>query len=602
MISGPPASGSSGRRNRPRGSKARRASPRISAPDTTYRPPPTARFTDLAAASDYVRAQGAPIVVKADGIAAGKGVTVAITVDEALVAAYLSTIGLALAGNRVLTQVRADLYRHVQRLSLRFHARSRTGDLITRLTGDVGRLQEVAVTAAMPLVVNTATLLGMVGVMVWINAELALAAIAVLPLISPTFVRRSGRIRTVARKQRQREGAMATVASESLGAIKLVQALGLESTLEKAFGSQNEASLREGVGAKRLAAGLERKVDVLTAVATALVLLFGARQVRAGGLSPGQLVVFMSLSQGGVQADARRRQVHGADRAGVGLRRAHRRAPRRAARDRRCAARGRRSTLPRRPVLRARDVRLRAGTARAARRVSARAAGCHGRARGPSGAGQIERARLVLRLYDPSDGRVRIDGWDARDVRLDSLRAQVAVVLQGSVLFGVSIRENIRYGAAAAGDEAIEAAAAGQRPRVHRAAPRRLRHLLGERGATLSGGQRPRIAIPRAAVRDAPIMLLDEADDRPRRGEQRAVTEALERLSRDRTTVLVTHRPAAGASRRRDRLPGPGRGRRAGHPRGADGAQRRLRHGPPSAIGGSRGRRGGRGLGWMPGR
>src|SRR3954468_9762127 len=208
-------------------------------------------------------------------------------------AAYLSTVFLALAGNRVLTAVRSDLYRHVQRLSLRFHARARTGDLITRLTGDVGRLQEVAVTAALPLVINTATLLSMCVLMLVMNVQLALVAMASLPLISPTFVRRSGDIRRVARRQRAREGAMATVAAESLAAMKLVQALGLERTLERAFASQNTASLKEGVKAKKLAAGLERKVDVLTAIGTAMVLLFGARQVRSGSLSPGELVVFM---------------------------------------------------------------------------------------------------------------------------------------------------------------------------------------------------------------------------------------------------------------------------------------------------------------------
>ena len=477
---------------------------------------------------------------------AGCAAAVVVLAGLRALAAYLSTIGLALAGNRVLTQVRADLYRHVQRLSLRFHARARTGDLITRLTGDVGRLQEVAVTAAMPLVVNTATLLGMVGVMVWINAELALAAIAALPLISPTFVRRSGRIRTVARKQRRREGAMATVASESLGAIKLVQALGLEGTLEKAFGSQNEANLREGVRAKRLAAGLERKVDVLTAVATALVLLFGARQVRAGTLSPGQLVVFMLYLKAAfkpmrdvakytgriAQASASAERIvelldeqpeivdapHAVD------------APR---------FRGDLSFEhvtfgyePGRPALR--DVSLRARPGAMVALV------------GPSGAGKSSALGLVLRLYDPSDGRVRIDGWDARDVRLESLRAQVAVVLQSSVLFGVSIRENIRYGAPAAGDEEIEAAArlANAHEFIERL-PDGYDTVLGERGATLSGGQRQRIAIARAAVRDAPIMLLDEPTTGLDEENQRAVTEALERLARDRTTVLVTHDLAA---------------------------------------------------------
>ena len=472
------------------------------------------------------------------------GCAAAVVVLAALraMAAYLSTVGLALAGNRVLTEVRADLYRHVQRLSLRFHARARTGDLITRLTGDVGRLQEVAVTAALPLVVNTATLFGMVAVMVWINAQLALAAVAVLPLISPTFVRRSGRIRTVARRQRSREGAMATVATESLGAIKLVQALGLEGTLEKTFASQNDANLREGVRAKRLAAGLERKVDVLASAATAVVLLLGAHQVRSGSLTPGQLVVFMLYLKAAfkpmrdvakytgriAQASASAERIvelldeepeivdapHAVD------------APR---------FRGELAFEhvtfgyePGRPALR--DMSLRAPAGSMVALV------------GPSGAGKSSALGLFLRLYDPSDGRVRIDGWDVRDMRLESLRAQVAVVLQGSVLFGVSVRENIRYGAPAATDEAIEAAArlANAHEFIERL-PEGYDTVLGERGATLSGGQRQRIAIARAAVRDAPIMLLDEPTTGLDEENQRAVSEALDRLTRDRTTVLVAH-------------------------------------------------------------
>ncbi|MBA3747783.1 MAG: ABC transporter ATP-binding protein [Solirubrobacterales bacterium] len=472
------------------------------------------------------------------------GCAAAVVIFAALraLAAYLSTISLALAGSRILTEVRADLYRHVQRLSLRFHTGARTGDLITRLTGDVGRLQEVAVTAALPLVANTMTLVAMIGVMFFINVKLALVAALALPLLSPTFIRRGGQIRTAARGQRKREGAMASVAAEGLSAIKLVQALGLESTLEKTFATENQASLRDGVKSKKLAAGLERKVDVLASLGTALVLLFGAREVKAGALTPGELVVFMFYLKTAfkpmrdlakytarlAQASASAERIldlldekpeitdaaHAVD------------APRfRGELAFEHVTFGYESG---RPVLR--DVSFRTGPGQVVALV------------GPSGAGKSSTLGLLLRLYDPADGRVRIDGWDVRDVTISSLRAQFAVVLQGSVLFGVSVRENIAYGCADVSAEQIESAARLANAHEFIASlPDGYETILGERGATLSGGQCQRLAIARAAVRDAPITLLDEPTTGLDEENQRAVNEALRRLTHGRTTIIVAH-------------------------------------------------------------
>ncbi|MGH9270351.1 MAG: ABC transporter transmembrane domain-containing protein, partial [Ilumatobacteraceae bacterium] len=139
-------------------------------------------------------------------------------------ASYLSTVAFALAGNRILTEVRAELYAHLQRLSLAFHTSSRSGDLVNRITGDVGRLQEVTVTAALPLVGNVVTFIGMVAVMFWLDWSLALVALVALPLFVLTSVRLTKRIVTVARTQRASEGELASVTAESLGAIGVVQA------------------------------------------------------------------------------------------------------------------------------------------------------------------------------------------------------------------------------------------------------------------------------------------------------------------------------------------------------------------------------------------
>lgn len=472
------------------------------------------------------------------------GCAAAVVIFAALraLASYLSTISLSLAGSRILTEVRADLYRHVQRLSLRFHTGARTGDLITRLTSDVGRLQDVAVTAALPLAANTATLVGMIGVMFFINFKLALVAAIALPLLSPTFIRRGGQIRTAARGQRKREGAMASVAAEGLSSIKLVQALGLESTLEKTFAAENQASLRNGVKSKRLAAGLERKVDVLSSLGTALVLLFGAREVKAGSLTPGELVVFMfylktafkpmrdlakytgRLAQASASAE---RILDLLDEKPEITDAAHAvdAPPFRGELAFEHVTFGYESG---RPVLRA--VSFHAGPGQVVALV------------GPSGAGKSSTLGLLLRLYDPADGRVRIDGWDVRDVTMSSLRAQFAVVLQGSVLFGVSVRENIAYGCADVSAEQIESAARLANAHEFIATlPDGYETILGERGATLSGGQCQRLAIARAAVRDAPITLLDEPTSGLDEENQRAVTEALRRLTHGRTTIIVAH-------------------------------------------------------------
>ncbi|MHC4992621.1 MAG: ABC transporter transmembrane domain-containing protein, partial [Planctomycetota bacterium] len=200
--------------------------------------------------------------------------------------AYLSQVGFALVGNRVLTESRSELFSHLQRLSLSFHDRERTGDLITRVTGDVGRLKEVAVTAVLPLFVHAVTLVAMLTVMFFMEWRLSLIALAILPLSFLITRRLGGRIRTVARKQRQREGEIGATTAEVMSSIRTVQALSLEEIQGKTFAAQNRSSLREGVKAKRLSARLVGTVDVLIAVATAGVLLSGARLVLRGTLTP----------------------------------------------------------------------------------------------------------------------------------------------------------------------------------------------------------------------------------------------------------------------------------------------------------------------------
>jgi|SRR5262245_5692217 len=207
---------------------------------------------------------------------------------------YYNTVGFAVLGNRVLREVRDHAYRHLQALSLSFHDKARSGDLAVRVTRDVSMLRDVTSTALLPLVANLLILVGMAAVMLWLQWQLALLAMATVPLFWLATARIGRRLQEAARNQRRREGAMAATAAEAITAIKTVQTLSLENVFAEAFSSSNRQSQKEDLKASRLSAGLGRSVDVLLALATALVMWYGARLVLRGELSAGDLVVFLT--------------------------------------------------------------------------------------------------------------------------------------------------------------------------------------------------------------------------------------------------------------------------------------------------------------------
>jgi ATP-binding cassette subfamily B protein len=465
----------------------------------------------------------------------------AITALRAL-AAYLMTLCFALAGNRLLTAVRAQAYAHLNSLSMAFHDKARTGDLVTRVTSDVGRLKEVAVTAALPLIGNIATLVGMLVVVAVLDWQLALVMVCVIPLVLLTGARLSRRINGVSRDQRKAEGALASLATETLSSMRVVQSYSLEPVMQQAFSASNNKTLKDGVKAKRLSAGLERKTDVLVGLATAVVLYVGATRVLAGALTPGELVVFLTYLKAAFKPlrDLAKYTGRIAQAAASGARLVDLLEERPRVVDGSWARPARRFNGDIRlqnvwlsyerghPILRGLDLHIRPGE-----RVAVV---------GPSGAGKSSIAMLLSRLRDPDDGIVRIDGHDLRDLTVASVRGQIAVVLQESLLFATSVRDNISHGAPGATQRQVEDAArlAGAHDFIL-ALPHGYDTVVGERGATLSGGQRQRIAIARAAIRDAPIVLLDEATTGLDKGTEREVVAALHRLTRGRTTVIITH-------------------------------------------------------------
>jgi len=455
---------------------------------------------------------------------------------------YQCKVGFFLIGNRVVIEVRDKLYRHIQALSLSFHTKARSGDLIVRVTRDVSLLRDVTSTAVIPMAASMLLLVGMLTVMFLSQWRLALLALTTVPLFLFTTVRLTRRIRETARKQRRREGTMAAIASESISAIEVVQALSLEDSFSENFSGRNKKSQKDDLKANRLSARLGRTVFVLVAVSTALVLGYGGFLAMNGEMRPGALVVFL-----------------------VYVKRAFRPAQdfaKYTARLAKAAAAGERviSVLELTPDVQdlpdAEPIGVLKGHIRFDHVTFGYesddlvlndinldiAAGANVAIVGPSGTGKSTLAALILRLYDPLEGRVLIDGKDIRHHTLASLRSQISVVLQDNTLFALTVWENIGLGAQDASQEQIIAAARSANAlEFIEALPDGFDTVLGERGVTLSHGQRQRIAIARAIVRQTPILIIDEPTTGLDKENEQAVVDALERVASGKTSITITH-------------------------------------------------------------
>jgi ATP-binding cassette subfamily B protein len=437
--------------------------------------------------------------------------------------------------------LRRTLYHHIQRLSLAEHDQSRSGDLITRVTSDIEAVQDFINSALLGMLVNVMTLVGMIGVMFYLNWRFTLIALSVSPVLFLVVYYFTRRIKKASRAVRKKEGELLSIVEEVLTSIRVVQAFAREDYEQQRFESESLANVEAGLEARSVKATLAPVVEVIVAIGTCLVLGYGARLALAGELSAGVLILFL-LYLGKMYKPMRdlSKMTDTVSKAVVGYERIREV----------LEIESRVRDLPgarRAPKFKGRitfdHVSFRYGDKEVVKDVSFTIeAGQVAAIVGPSGTGKTTLVSLIPRFYDPEAGSVSIDGTDVRKYQLKSVRDQISFVLQDTLLFRATIWENIAYGRPDASPKAIRRAAElADAHQFIEDMPEGYDTMVGERGATLSGGQRQRIAIARAIIRDTPILILDEPTSGLDASSEQSVIGALDNLMKGRTAVVIAH-------------------------------------------------------------
>jgi len=456
---------------------------------------------------------------------------------------YCYTRLLGNIGQRFVFDLRRDLFAHMQRLSLRFHDTQKTGDLTTRLTSDIQSLQDFLANGVIVFGSNTLLLTSMAVLMFWLNWRFALATLSIAPLMFWIVYRHKLLIKHATRKARTSTGLLASLAQETLASIRMVQGLAQEGQIDERFQVQSESSLQAFLESVRYQARIAPVVDFLAAIGLTIMMWYGARSVLAGQLTTGDVVIFFAYMNNFYSPmKAISRSANTFTKASVAAERIFEVLLRRSeVRDRRPAR-----LAPRfKGIIEFRDVSFEyePGVIVLSHINLCISPGEKLAIIGPSGVGKSTLVSFVPRFYDPSAGAVLIDGVDIRNYSLHSLREQISLVLQDSLLLSGTIRDNIAFGRTDATDDEICAAAVtANADEFIRRLPEGYETPVGERGATLSGGQKQRVAIARAVLRDAPILILDEPTSGLDAVAERTVINALERAAAGRTTLVIAHR------------------------------------------------------------
>jgi ATP-binding cassette, subfamily B, bacterial len=448
-------------------------------------------------------------------------------------------------GQGMVSRLRSDLYGHLHRLSLAFHSRAQVGDLIYRVTADTLALQTLTMNCIFPSVTALALLTGMGLIMLRLDWKLTLIALCVCPALVAVIARLNSRISRVASDVRQRESEVYSVVQQTMSMMRVIQAFTREKDEHRRFMDVSQRSLDSGLRLYTLQTIYSGVVNVVIALGTAAVVWVGARHVLDGSLSIGALVIFVSylaslygpinsmfqtygLAQGSRAAVQRVFDVLDVER---DVKDNLREIPAKSTRGEVEWENVSFGYVPGRPVLSGVSLRARPG-----QKVAIV---------GPTGAGKSTLLSLLPRFYDPWEGRVLVDGVDAREYRLRSLRRQIAMVLQPPLVFSATLHDNIAFGRSDARPDEVRAAArlAGLDPMIVRL-PDGYDTVVGEQGVTLSEGEKQRLTIARAILRDSPILILDEPTSALDSETESLIMQGIERLTAGRTTFIIAHRLA----------------------------------------------------------
>jgi ATP-binding cassette subfamily B protein len=453
-----------------------------------------------------------------------------------------TSAGIAL-GQRMVYDLAADLFARLQSLSLRFHTSKSVGDNIRRVTADCASVSVIIKDALLPVIASVFSLTAMFAIMWRIDHYLTLLALAVVPLMALIFKAYARPMMERSYEQQEVESRIYEIVEQTFSAMPVIQAFGREELNDQRFRGATGETMAVTLAATRIQMQFKVLISLTTAVGTAGILWLGTKHALNGGLSIGAILLFLSyLASLYAPLEAimySSSTIQGASGSAWRIWEIFDTVPE--LRDKLNAP-----AIPslrghvqfekvsfeyekNRPVLR--DISFEAKPGETIALV------------GPTGAGKSSLVSLIPRFFDPGAGRVLIDGHDLRDVRMKSLRKQIALVLQEPFLFPQTIAENIAYGRPdATAQEIRDAAIAANAHDFITDLPNQYDTIIGERGASLSGGERQRISIARALLKNAPILILDEPTSALDAETERSLLDALKRLMTNRTTFIIAHR------------------------------------------------------------
>ena len=459
--------------------------------------------------------------------------------------------GVSLCGNaylmsyvsqRIITKLREDVYNHIQCLPVPYLDKMKTGNLMSRILNDVGAVQYTLSESVTGVIKESFSVIGCVGIMFYMDWRLAIGAILIVPVaFLPVF--KVGKIlRKTSAKVQQTMAELSVIMHETIGGNRIVKAFGMEAHEKNRFRHENERLLNYTMKAVLVRSVNSAAMEFLGGVGIVSIMLYGGYQIISEKMTAGNLLSFLAALISLYDPVKRLANIHNSIQQGL------------AAADRVYELLDQPTEIVDRPhamtlepagkYIEFKNVFFSYGTKPVLSGISFRVdAGQVVAVVGMSGAGKTTLINLIPRFYEVAEGAILIDGTDIREVTLASLRSQIAIVTQQSILFNDTFKNNIAYGDIRKSDEEIIAAAkAANAYDFIMKLPRQFETTVGEQGTRLSGGERQRICIARALLKDAPILILDEATSSLDSDSELEVQKALENLMRGRTTIVIAHR------------------------------------------------------------